>query len=72
MGLGYRIQAAKAGGPDKAGLAGDDDELDAVAEAQRCVSGPPALTRQDGLPHARVSGLLMITELLALSIQGSP
>jgi len=55
-----------------AGLAGDDDELDAVAEAQRCVSGPPALTRQDCLPHARVSGLLVITELLALSIQESP
>ena len=40
--------------------------------AQRCVSGPPALPRQDGLPHAWAHGLLMITELLALSIQGSP
>ena len=44
-------------------------EVEALARA-RHGGGPPALTRQDCLPHARVSGLLMITELLALSIQG--
>jgi hypothetical protein len=52
--LDTRVQAAKAGGPDEAGLVGDDDEMDAVTGAQRCVSGPPALTGQDCLPHARM------------------
>ena len=68
MGTAFRLR--RRAGRTRPDWVGDDDEQD--AEAQRCVSGPPALIGKDCLPHAWIFGLLMITELLALSIQGWP